>query len=535
MSRVVIVSIYDEFCLGPRYITAVLRRAGHEAYQVLFKHCLSMYDTPQQKKDPGDHLVNFYASTRETELLQNFIREKDPLWVGFSFMSFSSDLAVFLTQKVREVTSAPIVWGGIDPTVNPEWAIEHADAVCIGEGEFAALELTEALQQNRDIASIQNLWVKKNGTVHKNDIRPLIQELDDLPYPNFDASTIWHINRDSMVPGLHPGVSPLDNWYVIMTSRGCPYRCSYCIHGVSHEIAKGKGKYLRRRSVANVIGELKRYVAQHPNTNQILFYDDVFTFDRKWIGEFAEAYRREVHIPFWVYTYPEMCDEVILKHLQDCGLLYVKMGIQSGSNRVMKEVYDRNLNQERILKAVEVLQKLGIYCIYDILIGIPLESEQDLRESLDFLLQIPKPFGLNVWPIIFYRNYNITKMARNAEADSIMKVEGANCEIVPNDNPYLRFWIALMSLTKYPQVPPETIRALLNNSALREDPTPIEEMEKALMKAVFIPNLEFQPKDGLIESLRRENETLRHQIAYLNNKKGLRLQRKVERMLGMAK
>lgn len=212
--------------------------------------------------------------------------------------------------------------------------------------------------------------------------------------------------------------------------------------------------------------------------------------------------------------------------------MYVKMGIQSGSNRVMKEVYGRNLDRERIMKSAQVLQELNLYCIYDILIGIPLEGEEDLRESLEFLLQLPKPFGLNVWPIIFYRNYNITKMAAQLGDDRIIPVEGANCSIIPNEYPYLRFWIALMSLTKYPQVSPETIRSLLENSALRQDPTPIEEMEKALTQAVFIPNLEFQHKDDLIEKLRRENEALRQEIAHLNNKKGLRLQRAVERMMG---
>ncbi|MBN2326557.1 MAG: B12-binding domain-containing radical SAM protein [Candidatus Omnitrophica bacterium] len=534
MSRVVIISLYDEFCLGPRYITSVLREAGHEAYQILFKHCLSMYDTPRQKNDPDDHLCNFYASKKETEILQDFIREKDPLWVGFSFMSFSSDLAVFLTEKVRQVSDAPIVWGGIDPTINPEWAIEHADAVCVGEGENASLELTEALQEKRDITRIQNLWIKQDGTVHKNEIRTLIQDLDGLPHPNFDESTIWHINQDAIYPGLQPTVSPLDNWYVIMTSRGCPYRCSYCIHGVSHDLAKGKGKYLRRRTVRNVIDELKAYKEKRPDTSQILFYDDVFTFDRKWIDEFADAYRREINIPFWVYTYPEMCDGVILKRLQECGLMYVKMGIQSGSNRVMKEVYHRGLNQDRILKAIETLQELNLYCIYDVLVGIPLEKEEDLRESLEFLLKIPRPFGLNVWPIIYYRNYNITQMVEQEGSDRIQKVEGANCSIIPNDDPYLRFWIALMGLTKYPQVSPESIRMLLENASLREDPAPLEEMEKALNQAVFIPNLEFQHKDVLIEKLQQENDRLRMQIAHLNNKKGLRLQRKVEKILGMA-
>lgn len=542
MARVVLISLYDEFCLGPRYISSVLRQAGHETSLVLFKHCLAAYDTPAEKAHPEDHLVHFYSSKAETDALLDFIRQTDPLWIGFSFMSFSSGLAVYLTQKIREVTNTPIVWGGVDTTVNREWSIEHADIICISEGEYAALELTDALEGKRELTNIQNLWVKKDGQIYKNEVRPLIQDLDTLPFPDVDYSHIYHIDQNTMRVGVIPEKSPLQSWYVIMTSRGCPYRCSYCIHGLTHELLKGKGKYLRRRTVENVIEELKAYKKYRPNTDQILFYDDVFTFDRKWIDEFADAYKREIDLPFWVYTYPEICDEVILARLKEIGLMYVKMGIQSGSDRVMNEVYDRRLNQDRIMKAAQTLQDLDIYCVYDMLIGIPLETEEDLRNSLEILLQIPRPYGLNVWPIIFYRNYNIAKKAEdNPRLAELVEVEGANCAIYPQNDPYLRYWIALMSLVKYPQVPIETIRTLLENQALREDPTPLEAMEKALFQAVYIPNLEFQHKDKLIEeqtkairTLRQENEQLQVQISHLNMKKGLRLQRKVEQMLGRA-
>lgn len=439
-------------------------------------------------------------------------------------------------RKVREVTNAPIVWGGVDPTVNPEWAIEHADIVCVGEGEYASLELTEALEGKRELESIQNLWIKKDETVIKNPIRPLLQDLDVLPFPNFDYSSIWHIDQDQIRHSVVPENSPLANWYVIMTSRGCPYRCSYCIHGLSHDLLKDKGKYLRRRSVDNVISELKAYLQVRPHTSQILFYDDVFTFDRPWIEHFAAEYQREIHLPFWVYTYPEICDEVILGRLKEIGLMYVKMGVQSGSNRVMNQIYGRRLDQEKILKAAATLQKLDIYCIYDMLIGIPLETEEDLRESLDLLLRLPRPFGLNVWPIIYYRNYRITRMAENSPGkDKLLPVQGANCSIIDAGDPYLRYWIALMGLTKYPQIPVATLRSFLDNQALRLDPAPLEAMEQALFQAVYIPNLEFQHKDRWIETLQDENACLRQEIQYLNMKKGLRLQRKVEKMLGLEK
>ncbi len=531
MSRVVIVSLYDEFCLGPRYITSLLQSEGHQAELVLFKHCHAAYELPKEKRHEDDYLEHFYASKEEIALLQTFIKDRDPLWVGFSFMSVSSGLAVELTKRVREVTDAPIVWGGIDTTVNPEWAIEHADVICVNEGEHAALELTNALENGGDISTIQNLWIKQDGSIVKNPIRPLIQDLDSLPFPNFNESTIWHIGNDQMKQGFLPDCSPLNPWYIVMSSRGCPYRCTFCIHGVGHEMAKGKGKYLRRRSVENVIRELVEYRRKKPSTSQIMFYDDVFTYDRKWIAEFADAYKKEVNIPFWVYTYPDMCDTEILSHLRDVGLLYVHMGIQSGSESVLREIYDRQMSPEKVVQAGHKLKELGIYTIYDMLVGIPLETEEQLRESLNLILRLPEPFGLNVWPIIYYRNYKLTKeLQQSNEAYSVKHVDGTNADITPEETPYLRYWLALLRLTRYPQVPRDMFPALVENQALREDPTPIEIMERSLYKTVFVHNSEYLHKDTFIDQLQTENVQLKREIEHLQNQKVLKLQNRIGKM-----
>ncbi|RJP30112.1 MAG: radical SAM protein [Candidatus Omnitrophota bacterium] len=532
MSQVVLISLYDEFCLGPRYIASFLRHAGHRVDQVLFKHCHAAYDVPKEKNDPGDYLEHFYASMKEIELLQNFIKQKKPLWIGFSFMSVSSGLAEELTRRIREITGVPIVWGGVDTTVNPDWAIEHADIVCLGEGEHAALELTEALEGKRDLLSIQNLWIRRNGAIVKNDIRPLIQELDRLPYPNFMESTIWHIDHDVMRQGVLPDCSPLNPWYIVMASRGCPYRCSYCVHSVNHDLAKGKGKYLRRRSVKNVIDELAAYKKKKPDTSQIMFYDDVFTFDRKWIAEFADAYKREIDIPFWVYTYPELCDAEILERLRDIGLIYVHIGIQSGSEEFLRETYNRRLSTKKVLKAADLLKPLGIYAIYDMLVSIPLETEDRLRESLHLLLKLPQPFGLNVWPTLYYHNYKITKQLKNsAFAGDVVQVKGTHVDLYPSESPYLRFWLVMLRLTRYPQIPRDSFAALLENEALRNDPTPLEIMEKALFQAVFVHNSEFLHKDTQIEQLYADISTLKWENEQLRNRKIIKLQSKIRQVL----
>ncbi len=515
MAHVVLISLYDEFCLGPRYISSALKRAGHEVDLVLFKHVHAADETPSEKADPGDYLEHFYASHSEIELLQRFVKERDPLWIGFSFASVSSGLAEELTRRVREVSSVPIVWGGVDTTVNPEWAIEHADIICIGEGEHPAVELTEALLGQRELETIENLWIRKNANVLRNPIRTLIQDLDTLAFPDFNPETTWHIDCNDMVSGRLPPSSPLNSSFIIMTSRGCPFRCSFCYNSTGHIIAKGKGKYLRRRSVENVIEELVGYKKKRPDTGLVMFYDDVFCFDRKWIARFAEAYKEEVDIPFWVYAYPDMCDPEILRPLRDIGMLHLNLGIQSGSERTLREIYGRKMNPEKIIEAAETLKNLGIYPVYDLLAANPLEEENDLRATLNLIARLPAPFGLHVWPMVFYRNYPITKAAEDAGI-SLKPVVGANAAIA-EETPYNRFWLALLRLVKFPQIPRETLRSLADNELLRQDPAPLEEMEKALCKAVFVPDTYFQHKDLKLARLERENAELRNEIERLRD------------------
>ncbi len=530
MARIVLISLYDEFCLGPRYLSSVLKRAGHEVERVLFKHVHAADETPTQKQSPGDYLEHFYASEQEISLLQGFVVEKDPLWIGFSFASVSSGLAEELTRKVRQVSKAPIVWGGVDTTVNPEWAIQHADMICIGEGEQVCLEITEALLGQRDPDTIENLRIRKaSGEIVRNPVRPLIQNLDDLPVPDFEHETAWHIDRNEIMPGHLPPSSPLNTSYIIMTSRGCPFRCSFCFNSTGHVIAQGKGKYLRRRSVENVIEELAGYKRKKPDTGMVMFYDDVFTFDRKWIQAFAEQYKREIDIPFWVYAYPDMCDPEILRPLREIGLIHLNIGIQSGSERTLREIYGRKMNPRKVLESAQVLRDLGIYPLYDLLAANPLETEEDLRASLDLMLSLPLPFGLNVWPMVFYRNYPITKAMEEA-GHALVHVQGTHAAIA-EETPYNRFWLALLRLTKYPQVPRETLRAFADRESLRNDPTALEEMEKALCEATFVPNTYFEHKDARIEKLTKESECLRREVDRLRNGKVFGLRSRIGRLL----
>jgi len=332
-----------------------------------------------------------------------------------------------------------------------------------------------------------------------------------------------------MVKGRLPPSTPLNSSFIVMTSRGCPFRCNFCYNSIGHILAKGKGKYLRRRSVENVIEELVTYKRRRPDTALVMFYDDVFCFDRKWIARFSAAYKQKVDIPFWVYAYPDMCDPEILRSLRDVGMLHLNLGIQSGSERTLREVYGRKMDPAKILKAAQLLKNLDIYPVYDLLAANPLETEADLRATLNLIVQLPPPFGMYVWPMVFYRNYPITK-AMQKRGLPLQPVVGTNASIA-EETPYNRFWLALLRLVKYPQLPRETLRAFADHDLLRQDPTPLEEMEKALCKAVFVPDTYFQHKDVRMTRLERENQNLHTEIERLRNGRGGGFRSRIARVL----
>ena len=258
--------------------------------------------------------------------------------IGFSVTSIARDTAILLTKAVKsKYPDVFIVWGGIDVTTSPDVAVKYPDAVCIGEG-YTILDLLHNLETGKSVNKIKNLWIKKGNEIIRNNLRPLVQDLNSLPAPDFSFENKFSINEDELITNdtsinNEPGI------YTIMTSMGCPFSCSYCCNNYLRNLYKGQ-KYLRRKSVELVIEELKEakknYVIRYVD-----FYDEVFTFDKEWIKKFARLYKKEIKIPFWCNVSPFFVDEEVLMMLKDCGLDSVTMGIQSGSEKILFEKYNR--------------------------------------------------------------------------------------------------------------------------------------------------------------------------------------------------
>ena len=238
--RVLLVSLFDEWCLGLRALSAYLKDHGHETHIAYLRGMPEMHDEAGKGDPNGFHAPPGSVSHADFDALAALAKDIEPGLIGLSLTSNFFGLAVKTTAVLRETCSAPIVWGGIDPTANPDLAVQHADYVCIGEGEGAMLELVEGIEAERSCDDIPNLCVLRNGAMHRNDVRPLIQDLDTLPWADFDAGNKSYIHNGQAVRDGLPDGSYLLEEYPMLSGRGCPYSCTYCCNSMLRDLYGNK-------------------------------------------------------------------------------------------------------------------------------------------------------------------------------------------------------------------------------------------------------------------------------------------------------
>lgn len=372
---VVLIAFYQLQSMAVRILDAALRRADIPVHTLFFKQ-IGPSDIPES------------PTSAELDALAGLVKQLDPMLVGISLFSAYSRLAAQISERIRQETGALIVWGGPHPTVCPEQCLQHADAVCIGEGEAPLTELATALRDERPFHNLRNLWFKLDGRLIRNELRPLLASLDWLPFPTLAHEQMHYIDRGRRLSLPPPGQI---RTYPVMTSRGCPFRCSYCQHQTTRELFAGLGPYLRRHSVGYVIEELRGVRRQFPNLEGVSFWDDVFTCDANWLGEFTERYRAEIGLPFFCYCHPLMTPRPVVEMLKRAGVSFMVMGIQSGSARIRNGVYHRDESDREIIDAAETLRAFDIDYSVDLILGNPLETAEDHRKTLDLLLSLPRP------------------------------------------------------------------------------------------------------------------------------------------------
>jgi radical SAM superfamily enzyme YgiQ (UPF0313 family) len=467
MAHIALISLYDSVALGIRYLSAYLKEQGNQVTVIYLKQ----YEVLMKKDFPPEPVIDevnvglcsrgeiAYCYPRriteqEWELLLNLIRARKCDLVGISLTSKFINTAREVTERIQHGLNLKVIWGGVEPTINPDFDIQFTDFLCIGEGEEALAEFVTAWDEGGDLTNIKNIWAKDGEVIYKNNLRPLIQDLDRLPIPDFEPQDKFEISHDGFWP--REGRDCWDD-FLFSTSRGCPYHCTFCVHNVLHEMYPGQ-RYVRRHSVEYALRILKTAKEKY-QVKKIHFWDDIFSIHKEWLKIFLPRYKVEIGLPYWAYVYPQQCDKAICALLKDAGEVEIRMGVQSGSEEVLVNQYGRPAPREMVLNAVRNLTEAGIEYSIDIITNNPLETEEDCQKTLELLLALPQPVKIGsdtLSYLSYFPNYEMTRLYEEKK------------DTHPLDEKRYAFYNRLYLLSQYRS--PGVIRKLARSRFLRRYP-----------------------------------------------------------------
>ena len=316
------------------------------------------------------------------------IEKFQPGLVGFSYTSDQSVLAEKMINFIYDRFHLPIIAGGPHPTVCPEETIgiRGVKFLCVGEGEYPMLELVKALEKNEDYRHIQNLWIDQGNEIIKNEVRPLIQNLESLPFPDRDLFD-------------YQKLLDIDHRADFMAGRGCPYPCSYCINHKVIDTYRGKGKYVRLRKVKNVIEEIQQVLSKYQRVESIHFHDDTFIINKTWVKEFCAEYKKHINMPLLINARADLIDEEVIERLKMAGCVEIKIGVEHGNEKIRNSIMKRNMSNEQIINAFQIIKKAGIKAWAYNMMGLPEETKETIWDTINLNREI-KPDKLFI--SIFY-------------------------------------------------------------------------------------------------------------------------------------
>ncbi|MCB2155199.1 B12-binding domain-containing radical SAM protein [bacterium] len=537
--KVALISLYDEFCIGLRHIAGHLTANGHTTTIVNFKRY-----TQQAREEVPKDIDNGYLtgilprgevyldysspiSQQEEDYLFDILSKEDYALVGFSVPSYHAHIAADFTRRVQERFGIPVIWGGVHATIATQDCLDRgaADFVCVGEGEELILDLMKELEKGTPHHEIEisGLCVRQpDGTFRKPPERMPPAELDDLALPQYDP-TLEYLIEDDKVYHNEPLTFSQIHWtYKMNTGRGCPYFCSFCVWStIKRDMPKTKK--LRRRSPQSVINEILGVLKKNPQVRMIEFEDDIFTVQKKWLDEFAPLYKEQIGLPFWCYTYPNYVSDDNLETLKDMGIAYITMGVQSGSDRINYEVFDRRTERDRVIAAMDTIAKHDILANYDIITNNPYEKDEDRMETLTLLARIPGRYNLHMGKLAWFPG---TTLTQRAEKEGMLNAV---------DEKLYRFWNALYQMAHLKLATEEQLVALTKDEFLMENSQILWAILKQYDELSMMPH-QVEVLRGQKANLERENQKLRQELDSLKGRRvvqyGTRL---ADRLKGVSK
>jgi anaerobic magnesium-protoporphyrin IX monomethyl ester cyclase len=370
------------FNYGIAYISGILKAEGIETH---------LLNVNEQVGYPLD-----------LERIKKDILDINPDIIGFSVLTPQYKYALEIARSIKTYLNVPIIFGGIHPTMDPRGVLAEpaVDYICVGEGEDAFLELV----RKGDPAGIKNIGYKQNGSMIVEPMRAF-RDIANMPFKDYEIFDFQQM------------IDAKDGWVGLTASRGCPFRCTYCLNHKIMALYKKDGHlpktYLRRHTVDEVIGEIEHLLSRYTGIRMFIFDDDIFTFDKEWLHEFSLRYRATTKVPFVCNAHARVFDKEMARDLKEAGCRIVKFGLESGSNRVRREILNRYMTNDHIADAFAVAHDFGLHTSAFVMVGLPYEAEEEMLETVKLLARIqPGRFRWTLFfPFIGTKAYDIAEKA----------------------------------------------------------------------------------------------------------------------------
>lgn len=373
-----------------------------------------------------------YKHNMPSEYFDNIDDKIRPIYedadlIAFTCMTHTFLAAAKIIGRIRKYTEAPIAMGGIHSTAKPAECLELAEYACIGEGEMAFMELINRLSEGEDTLNVPGFYVKKDGEIIKNPQGKLVEDLDSLPIPDFGLTDQYflfngklvhmkdHLKNQEMLRQY------FTRYYFMVTSRGCPYTCKFCVNDVLKRLDP-QYRAIRRRSNDHIIKEMKamKELIKYPIIIG-LADDDFFAQSTNSMKEFSEKYQEaKINLPFFCSSTPHSMHPEKMKTIVEAGLFRLELGIQSIHDETNWGIYGRLGLRKDVTKAIKIISpyRNKIQVNYDIILDNPWETEESLLETLNFVFKIPRPCTFAIFSLVPFPG---TSLYEKAKAEGKLK------------------------------------------------------------------------------------------------------------------
>ncbi|MFC1522480.1 B12-binding domain-containing radical SAM protein [Elusimicrobiota bacterium] len=301
------------------------------------------------------------------------IKRLRPKLIGFSIFSTEHSWLKKTTETVsRHFPDIPIIIGGIHAIMYAEKILEETPATlaCLGDGEKVLADVLKRVSLDfpnwQEVGGIA--FKGKDGKVHMGERVDLMQFRDDI----VEYGDIYYRKYSSLAK---------DTTRHFISGRGCPYACSFCQNAYLRKYFKGKGVYIRQKSVNNFIKEITSTLDHFP-AKAVMFDDDLFTLNKKWLREFLALYKARVALPFICQTRADFVDEELARMLADAGCATIMFGIESGNEDIRTQILKKKISNEQIIRAGRMLNEHGMTVHTTNILCLPGETMENALETV---------------------------------------------------------------------------------------------------------------------------------------------------------